>query len=327
MAESEAKARFIEPMLLVRTNRLPEGANWQYELKLDGYRTIAFKSGGRVCLRSRNNSDFNDKYPAIAKALSAMPDETVIDGEIVAVDERGHPSFNSLQNYAPGKVPLFYYVFDVLVLSGQDMWSQSLLDRREALRGRVLSSLGEPIRESPTFDASLADLIQSAKAQGLEGLVAKRLDSRYEAGMRSGAWLKMRVSQGQEFVIGGYTVGGSAFDALVFGYYEGGKLVYAARTRNGFTPRLREELMKRFRPLETDECPFANLPEKHAGRWGTGLTAAKMVDCRWLKPSLVGQFEFVEWTPDNHLRHARFIGLREDKNPKDVARETINCSK
>ena len=108
----------------------------------------------------------------------------------------------------------------------------------------------------------------------------------------------MRVNRGQEFVIGGYTIGGATFDALVFGYYEDGKLMYAARTRNGFTPIIREELMKRFRSLETDKCPFANLPEKKPGRWGAGLTAAKMQDCQWLRPMLVGQFEFVEWTPD-----------------------------
>jgi ATP-dependent DNA ligase len=121
MAASQTKARFIEPMFLLRTDKLPEGTNWQYELKLDGYRAIAFKSGGKVCLRSRNNKDFNHRYPAIVKALGALPDETVIDGEIVAVDESGRTSFNALQNFTEGKTTrLLYYVFDVLVLSGQD---------------------------------------------------------------------------------------------------------------------------------------------------------------------------------------------------------------
>jgi bifunctional non-homologous end joining protein LigD len=142
----------------------------------------------------------------------------------------------------------------------------------------------------------------------------------YEPGRRSGAWQKMRVNRGQAFVIGGYAVGGSTFDALVFGYYEGGELIYAAWTRNGFTPQLRAELLRKFKPLETSECPFANLPEKKAGRWGVGLTAAKMEECRWLQPQLVAQFEFVEWTEDAHLRHSRFVGLREDKKPKDVKR-------
>ena len=159
------------------------------------------------------------------------------------------------------------------------------------------------------------------KAQGLEGLVAKRRDSRYEPGLRSGAWMKMRVNRGQEFVIGGYTPGTKTFDALVIGYYEGDRLLYAARTRNGFTPAARMQLFKRFAALETTECPFANLPEAKSGRWGQGLTRAKMAECRWLKPSLVGQFEFVEWTPDNHLRHSRFVALREDKPPRQVRRE------
>ncbi len=321
MAVSQTKAHFIEPMLLLRTDKLPEGTNWAYELKLDGYRAIAFKSGGRVHLRSRNNKDFNGRYPAIVKALSAMPDETVIDGEVVALDDSGRPSFNSLQNFASGSTPVLYYVFDILILSGHDLMAESMMSRREVLQSRVLSKLHEPIRESPTFDASLPDLIRSVKAQGLEGLVAKRLDSRYEVGMRSGAWQKMRVNQGQEFAIGGYTPTAKNFDALIFGYYKRDELMYVGRTRNGFTPSSRANLFKQFRALEIGECPFGNLPEAGSGRWGQGLTAEKMRDCRWLKPVLVGQFEFLEWTPDDHLRHARFIGLRGDRNAKDVTRE------
>jgi bifunctional non-homologous end joining protein LigD len=136
------------------------------------------------------------------------------------------------------------------------------------------------------------------RAAGLEGVVAKRLDSSYEPGSRSGAWRKMRINLGQEFVIGGYTVGGKTFDAVICGYFENDQLVYVARTRNGFTPSLREQLYRRFRGLEIAECPFVNLPEARSGRWGQGLTAEKMKDCRWLKPVLVGQFEYVEWTPD-----------------------------
>jgi len=139
--------------------------------------------------------------------------------------------------------------------------------------------------------------------------------------MRSGAWLKMRANQGQELVIGGYTPSPKNFDALVIGYYDGSNLIYAARTRNGFTPASRAELFKKIKPLEIKECPFANLPEKKAGRWGAGLTAAKMAECLWLKPVLVGQFEFVEWTSDQHLRHSRFVALRDDKKAGAVKRE------
>jgi len=131
----------------------------------------------------------------------------------------------------------------------------------------------------------------------------------------------MRINQGQEFVIGGYTRDGKNFDALIFGYYEGDRLLYVGRTRNGFTPPSRAQLHKRFRGLRIDECPFANLPEARSGRRGQGLTAAKMKDCRWLRPELVGQFEYVEWTPDDHLRHSRFVALRDDKAACDVGRE------
>jgi bifunctional non-homologous end joining protein LigD len=189
----------------------------------------------------------------------------------------------------------------------------------------VLAKLGEPIRESPVLEASLSDLISSVKAHGLEGLVAKRRDSRYEPGQRSGVWQKMRVNQGQSLVIAGYTLGARNFDAVVFGYYEGGRLMYAGRTRSGFTAASRDRLFKRLQALAAAECPFANLPETRSGRWGEGLTAEKMKDCRWLKPALVGQFEFVEWTPDGHLRHSRYMGLREDKSPLDVTREVGNA--
>jgi bifunctional non-homologous end joining protein LigD len=257
----------------------------------------------------------------VVKALVGMPDETVIDGEVVALDAEGRPSFNTLQNYGSAKAPVFYYVFDLMVLAGKDAMGETLDVRRELLEDKVLPKLKEPVRYSPELKGRMADLVQSIKAQKLEGLIAKRRDSRYEAGQRSGAWRKMRVNAGQEFVIGGYTVGAATFDALVFGYYDSGNLIYAARTRNGFTPKLRAELMKKLKPLEIAKCPFSNLPETRAGRWGVGLTAAKMADCRWLQPSLVGQFEFVEWTPEGHLRHSRFVGLREDKKAKDVKKE------
>jgi bifunctional non-homologous end joining protein LigD len=309
-------------MLLLRTDRLPEGPNQSYELKLDGYRALAIKTGGRVRLRSRNDNDFNGRYPAIVNALSAMPDETVIDGEVVALNESGRPSFNLLQNYGSAGAPLIYYVFDVLVLSGRNVMSEQLVRRREILRDEVLSLLGEPIRESPVLNASLRDLITAVRAQGLEGLVAKRLESGYEPGKRSGAWQKMRLNQGQEFVIGGYTPSPKNFDALIFGYYEGSDLLYAARTRHGFTTASREQLFRKLRGLEMSQCPVVNLPEAHPGRWGQGLIAEKMKECRWLQPQLVANFEFVEWTPDGHLRHSKFVGLREDKTPREVRRES-----
>jgi bifunctional non-homologous end joining protein LigD len=318
---ARAKARFVEPMLLQRTDSLPDdGARWEYQLKFDGYRAVAFKTGGKLFLRSRNDNDFSKRYPAVVRGLAGLPDETVVDGEVVALDEEGRPSFNALQNHA-SHADVYFFVFDVMVLAGRDLKGEPLETRRDLLERKVVAKLADPVRYAGTLEASLRDLVHSVKAHGLEGLVAKRRDSRYEPGLRSGAWLKMRIDRSQEFVIGGYTIGTSTFDALIIGYYEGPRLVFAARTRNGFTPGIREQLFKKFRGLEIPDCPFANLPEARSGRWGQGLTKAKMADCRWLTPQLVAQFEFLEWTEDHHLRHSRFVALRDDKPAREVRRE------
>lgn len=208
-------------MLLLRSESLPEGSDWLYELKLDGYRAIAIKTDSTIQLRSRNDNDFTLKYPRLPKALAAMPDETVLDGEVVALDASGRPSFNTLQNYSSTTAPIFYYVFDVLVLKGRNVMNEILDQRLKLLKTEVLPKLREPIRFVEELHGSVPDLLKAVRAYGFEGLVAKRRNSLYEPGNRSGAWRKVRVNQGQEFVIGGYTVGGTPFDALVFGYYEG----------------------------------------------------------------------------------------------------------
>src|SRR5215831_15733975 len=164
-------------MLLLRTERLPQGPDWIVEL--DGYRALAIKSAGKVQLRSRNDNDFNARYPGIVKALAPMPDETVIDGEVVALDRDGKPSFNTLQNYGSAGAPLHFYIFDLLILKGLDVMGEPLVKRRELLEEHVLPKLAEPIRYSPVLEAKLEDLIRSVKAQGLEGLVAKRGNSKY----------------------------------------------------------------------------------------------------------------------------------------------------
>jgi DNA ligase D-like protein (predicted ligase) len=302
----ERVARFIEPMLLLRTDKLPEGDGWVYEVKFDGYRALAIKTGGQVRLRSRNDKDFTKRYPGVVAALRELPDETVIDGEVVALDASGKPAFQLLQN---GGTNVHFYAFDVLMLGGKDVTDEPLVKRRDLLENHVLPRLTEPVRCSPVLEAGLSDLIHSIRAQGLEGLVAKRANSRYEPGQRSGAWMKMRVNLTQEFIIGGYSIGGSTFDAVILGHVVDGKLVYVARTRSGFTPASRAELLRKMKALEVGECPFCNLPEKRPGRWGEGLTADKMKDCRWLRPELSGRFEFLEWTEDRHLRHSRFVAM------------------
>jgi bifunctional non-homologous end joining protein LigD len=152
-------SRFIEPMLLHRTEKLPEGADWLHELKLDGYRSLAFKAGGKVHLRSRNDNDFNARYPSIVKALVPMPDETVIDGEVVALDAEGRPSLNTLQNYGSSGAPLHFFIFDLLVLKGKDVTGEPLTKRRQLIEKHILPKLGDPIRYSPVLEGSLKDLI------------------------------------------------------------------------------------------------------------------------------------------------------------------------
>jgi bifunctional non-homologous end joining protein LigD len=153
---------------------------------------------------------------------------------------------------------------------------------------------------------------------GGEGVVAKRLTSHYEPGKRTGAWAKKRLNIGQEFVIGGFTPGTHGVDALIVGFYQGKNLLCTASVHGGLVPPIRRELYSKLKPLIIATCPFANLPEKSPGRWGQGLTAAKMKECIWVKPKLVANFEFLEWTDTNHVRHIKFVGLRTDKNPRQV---------
>ena len=177
--------------------------------------------------------------------------------------------------------------------------------RRETLSEIFKGIKAAPIALSETLNASANEIVRVAMEFGFEGIVAKRKDSVYESGKRTGAWVKYKVNRGQEFVIGGYTPG-NPIDALIVGYYEGERLLYAAKVRNGFVPQLRREVAAKLKGLETDSCPFANLPEKKRTQWA--LTKEEMKNCVWLKPKLVAQIEFTEWTPDGHLRHSRFIG-------------------
>jgi ATP-dependent DNA ligase len=164
-------------------------------------------------------------------------------------------------------------------------------------------------------------MLFAVKEQGLEGVVAKRKDSLHEPGKRSGAWVKRRVNAGQEFVIGGYTPGSNGIDAIIVGYYSGHDLIYVARTRNGFVPASRRSVFQRVRELRTEECPFANLPETRKARWGEAMTAEKMKECVWVRPELVAQIEFLEWRNADHLRHSKFVGLHEDRDPQKVIKE------
>jgi bifunctional non-homologous end joining protein LigD len=318
--ESLPKARlaFVEPMLALSGSELPtDDKEWLYEIKLDGYRCLIGKRSDNIILWSRRGNTLTKQFPRIAQAAHDLEADTLIDGEIVALDDRGRVSFNLLQHHRSKAQAIQFFAFDLLVYKGRDLSGMALETRREML-AEALSTVGDPIRLSETFETAPADLIRAAKEQSLEGIVAKRKNSLYETGKRSGAWLKYRINRGQEFVIGGYTPG-HPFDALIVGYYEGNKLLYAAKVRNGFVQQVRRDVYRKFKDFETDACPFGNLPEKKRTMWA--LTREEMKNCIWLKPNLVAHVEFAEWTRDDHLRHSKFIGLRDDKSAESVTKE------
>jgi DNA ligase D-like protein (predicted ligase) len=311
---------FIESMECLPVSALPEGKEWSYEIKLDGFRLEAVKKKGETTLYSRRGNILNRKFPYIATALEDLPDDTILDGEIVALDSQGRSDFNLLQNFRSAESKIHYYVFDILVLKGKNVSTLALAERRQILVKAIKPN--DHISTSPAEAGSSAKILTFVRQHGLEGVVAKRLDSLYEPGRRSGAWCKYRINLGQEFVVGGYTSGGNGFDALIIGFYRCKDLFFAARVRAGFVPATRRQVFEKIKDLKTDKCPFVNLPEQSEGRWGQGLTAEKMKSCTWLKPKVVVRIDFAEWTGADKLRHTKFIGLREDKDPKKVVRET-----
>jgi DNA ligase D-like protein (predicted ligase) len=315
-----ARLRFIEPMYALPVQKLPDGKEWLYEVKFDGYRCLAGRSSSGVTLWSRRGNLFTAQFRHIARACERLPPDTLVDGEIVALDETGRISFNLLQHHRSEAQALLFYVFDVPIYRGKSLLNVPLSKRREVL-SEMFEDLGrspKPVSLSETIDATPEELVRVAKEFSFEGILAKRQDSRYESGKRSGAWLKYKVNKAHEFVIGGYT-GGDPLEAIIVGYYEGPKLIYVAKVRNGFVLHLRREVASRLKGLEIDLCPFGNLPERKRTQWA--LTKEEMKNCVWVKPQLVAQVEFTEWTPDGHLRQAKFVGLRDDKEPRQVMRE------
>jgi bifunctional non-homologous end joining protein LigD len=319
----KASLEFIEPMLAKAVARLPEKGDWLYELKLDGYRALAMKKRGTLTLFSRRGNKLNKRFPVISEAFDFLQDNTIVDGEIVALDDQGIPSFSSLQHSLGRVRSLYFYAFDILAYRGKDLRKLPLSERRILLEEYALADLHDPVRLSAVFTDAPKDLIAAAKRSGLEGIVAKRASSTYESGERSGAWVKFRINQGQELVIGGYKPGTVGFDYLLAGYYEGKNLIFIGKIKNGFTPPLRRKVAEHFKSLKTSVCPFANLPEPQSARRGEALTAEVMKQIHWLRPKLVAQIEFTEWTKGNHLRHSRFVALRDDKKPRDVIREAV----
>jgi DNA ligase D-like protein (predicted ligase) len=313
----ERKAQFVEPMECALVTKLPSGQKWVFEIKLDGYRAMAVKSG-RPNLFSRRRKPFT-QYPQIVGALGDLPEGVVLDGEIVALDDNGRPNFNLLQRSRIEGRRISYFIFDLVIYKNRDMTGLRLSERRELLKSILRPS--SPMHVLDQFEVSADDIVAAVREQKLEGVIAKHKDSHYEAGQRTGSWVKYRVNRGQEFVIGGYIPGPHGFDSLILGYYRGKDLVYVARTRNGFVPVQRREIFQKLRGLVSSKMPFVNLPDKHPSRWGESLTAEKMKQCVWLRPQMVAQIEFVEWTEADRLRHSKFVRWRDDKDPETVVKE------
>jgi bifunctional non-homologous end joining protein LigD len=268
----------------------------------------------------------NGAFPSIVDAVHKLPAaQFVVDGEIVALGDQGHGSFQLLQNRESisDESSIVFYLFDILNRDGRNVRGLPLLARRQLLQ-QLINGASEPIRFSATVQGQPAAVLAEVKRLGLEGIIAKKLDSKYEAGQRSGSWIKLKCVHEQEFVIGGYTQPKGSrdyFGALLVGYYERGKLMFASKVGSGYSQASLREIFNRFKPLRRDDCPFVNLPTKRTGKFGQGVTAGEMRLCTWLEPKFVAQIRFTEWTSDGGLRHPVFLGLRTDKAPREVVRE------
>ena len=322
--KATAAMAFVEPMKAKPAERLPEGKEWLCELKFDGYRFLALKTGGDVKLLSRTENDFTARFPAIAEAIAKLKcEDAVLDGELVVPDEAGRPSFQLIQN-ADETTPVQAFVFDLLHLDGEDLRRRPLDERREALR-KLLPKKSARLHFSPELTGDPARVLAEVAAKGLEGLIAKRRASTYEAGRRGGAWVKVKCLREQEFVIGGFTPPKGArecFGALLIGCYREGKLRFAGKVGTGFDSRRLRALHGAMSALRIERCPFADLPRARSSRWGQPITRAEMARCTWTKPTLVCQVRFAEWTEDGVLRQPAFLGMREDKAAREVVRET-----
>ena len=309
------------PMLATLVNVPFHEKGWIYELKWDGYRAVSFLDRNRVDIRSRNDKSFNEKFYPLYDELLKLNRKMVLDGEIVVIDENGFPDFSALQNWrseADGQ--LIYYVFDLLSLNGRDITQLPLRERRKKLREEISNKgmirISEPLKSTGT------ELFAIAQKMGIEGIIAKREDSRYLPGKRSREWLKIKTEKRQEFVIGGYTINENTskkFSALLVGVFENNALHFVSPVGTGFDLKQQEEILKKLRPLKTSKCPFVEEPDYNApSRFRPNPPKAKVT---WVQPKLVAEVSFRELTPDGSIRHPSFKGLREDKAPNEVRRE------
>jgi bifunctional non-homologous end joining protein LigD len=313
-AKPRGSRDFYEPMLATLVDKLPTGAGWLFEPKWDGYRALGYLRGGEATLRSRRGNDLTERFAVVAKALpnALRTPDAVVDGEVCALDDSGRPSFSAMQQGKPG-TRFVYEVFDVLEIDGEPLTGLPLTERRARLEDIVVPS--GVIQVSGVFDDGEA-LLEAAKEQQLEGVMAKKAASRYQEGKRGGDWLKIKTHGRQEFVICGWTKGqgrrAGTFGSLVLGVRKGKEYVWVGNVGTGFNERTIDELLATLRPLVRGTSPFAVVPKMPKVRKGAVV---------WVEPKLVCEVEFLEWTHDAHLRAPSFQGLRDDKPAKAVRRE------
>ena len=310
MQKMPAALRFVPPMECKTVERIPQGDDWQYELKLDGYRAIAVKQSGELELYSRYGNSFNADFPTIVDALEKLrPKRFVIDGEIVALDEEGRHSFNLLQR-SRGKpiATLQFYLFDLLYLDEENLMRQPFAKRRARLE-ETFHLLPKNVQFSPLLQGDAETVLRNVAAFEFEGVIAKRRDSIYTPGKAPGSWQKHKTQNSDDFIIGGYIPSTAGVDQVIVGEKRSGRFYYVEAVKNGFVPATRERVFNAIKDREIDKCPFVNLPEtKGAHR----MDRQKMEKTRWVKPGVVCEIAFNERTGAGHLRHSRFLRLRDD---------------
>ena len=303
-----AQLRFIPPMECLEVHQIPEGELWQYELKLDGYRTIAIKQGGEVGLFSRNGTPFNSKFPSVLGTLETLRVKRfILDGEIVALNEHGRHSFALLQNIKTSKAPVRFYVFDLLHIDNDDLTRKILEKRRKRLE-KEFAAFANNIQLSPILVGEARKVLVHVKEFEFEGVVAKRLDSIYLPGKTSDKWQKQKTQKSDDFLVGGYIPGRYGVEQLVIGEKRDRDFFFADSVKNGFVPSTRQKVFDAIKGKEIQKCPFVNLPEKKGAH---RMDREKMATVRWMRQRIVAEIAFNERTPNGHLRLSKFLRLRD----------------
>lgn len=298
------------PMLATLVDKPFDGKEWIFEIKWDGYRALAHKEK-QVRLISRGQKSFNERYPTIVEEVKKIPGNFILDGEIVILDKNGKSNFQMLQNYLNRKEGTpYYYVFDILSYNGKDLTSLPLIERKKVLHQLLKKSRSSHIKFSDHIEEKGKAFFQAAKKKNLEGIIAKKKTSYYQF-HRSRDWLKIKTTLRQEVVIGGFTQPQGSrhrFGALLIGVYKKGKLIYTGHVGTGFDRKTLEEMYLQLKKIISAKCPFETEPHPNT-------------PVSWVKPKLVGEVSFTEWTADGKMRHPTFKGMRIDKKAKNVVRE------